>query len=251
MAKVHLPIIGDVPKGWVWAVGIGSVGVVGYVYLRRRQMGGAAAAAGTAAGAGTAADAGTIDPSTGQPYGSAADLSALDGGFGGGFGGGFIGGGTGGQISSGGTLPGPGAFTSNAEWAQYAEEQLSGTVSGPSLSAALGKYLTGGAVTANQHSLIDQAIAIAGYPPVAGPGNHPPAIRNQPSGHSHGKPSTHVKVPSVLGESYSHAQETLGHVGLKARKGNPQVPIVARQIPEAGHEVKRGSTVSLFGPATK
>jgi hypothetical protein len=175
----NLPVVGNVPKGWVWAVGLGSVAVGGYVYLRRRNAAAATAGPGTTDTSGDTADAGAgypdpnaIDPATGMTY---AEEQALSGG-------GYYGTGGAGGVTDGSGLPGPGAFSTNAEWAQYAEQQLSGTVAATSLSAALGKYLTGGAVTGDQASLIDQAIAVAGYPPVGGPGGYPPAIKDQPDG---------------------------------------------------------------------
>lgn len=169
MSDVKLPIVGSVPKGWLYAVlGIGGVAGV-YVVMRRRSL----AAAAPADTSGTADTSGLGDSYTG-------DLSALSGDPYGDSG--FLGdvgdsGGLGLGTVSFPSMPGPGSFASNAQWAQYAEEQLAGIGDAATLSAALGKYLTGGAVTSDQASLIDQSISIAGYPPVAGPGNYPPGIK--------------------------------------------------------------------------
>jgi len=76
----------------------------------------------------------------------------------------------------------PVAYTTNAQWEQGAMAALSnvGGMDTGALSAALGVYLTGGVPTQAQESLIDQAIAANGYPPVAGPGSYPPGIRQAP-----------------------------------------------------------------------
>jgi len=115
-----------------------------------------------------------INPATGYPYGSAEDAAALTAqnqyqfpsGSGGGGGGG--GGGT--------------QFTDNAQWTQYVitymnDNDLVDDVS--PLAAALGKYIAGQPVDAVQTSLIQQAIAIAGKPPLAGPSGYPPSINTE------------------------------------------------------------------------
>lgn len=187
-----IPGIGKMSKGWMITVGAASAGILGYAYYQHKKNAAASSSATTSTTAPTAGAAGdqyppdgtygdptdpySTDPQTGMTYGD----EGLYGGGSGGFGtGGFIGGGfTGGTGGTGsGSGSGPGSFTTNADWAQYAEQQLSGTVDSTTLSAALGVYLTGRAASTDQVSLIDQAIAIAGYPPVAGPGNYPPNIK--------------------------------------------------------------------------
>src|SRR5579859_4409716 len=181
----NLPVVGKVPKGWLIAVGGGSVLVLGYVWYKHKQQ--AAASSSTAGTAGTTPTATTgdqyppdgttgnpsdpysTDPATGMTYG---DEQLYNGGGYGGYG---YGGGQGGQGGSqGGSGSGGPPFATNAAWASYAEAQLSGIVDPTALSAAVGVYLTGRPASTDQVSLIDQAIAIAGYPPVAGPGNNPP-----------------------------------------------------------------------------
>ena len=254
----NLPVVGKVPKGWLIAVGGGSVVVLGYVWWRHKQnaaattasTAAAAAAAGTSGGqfppdgtTGNPSDPYSTDPETGMTYG---DEQLYGGGFGGGgFGGfGFGGGGTPGSPGGGGQ-PGPGSFTSNAEWASYAEQQLMGVVDPTALSAALGVYLTGRPASTDQVSLIDQAIAIAGYPPVAGPGNNPPGIVQGPGGGG-GK----VTVPPVVGNNWMNAIHTLTDAGLKpspaAKPAGARDPITA-QSPAAGTQVAKGSTVKITG----
>jgi hypothetical protein len=48
------------------------------------------------------------------------------------------------------------------------------------LSAALGKYITGAYVTNDEQSLIQQAIAVQGHAPVAGPNGYPPSLNRTP-----------------------------------------------------------------------
>lgn len=162
---------------------VGGVVVIGgVIYYYRKQkaaQAAAAAAAQTAANTTTAAQTGTgIDPVTGYPYGSPEDQAALaaqsynilptqSGNFGPGYG-----------------PPGPGGsggFTSNAQWAQAAE-QMMGSNGTDATAAALGKYLTGQPISSDQQTLVQEAIAIEGYPPVAGPNGFPPSINLQSGG---------------------------------------------------------------------
>ena len=184
-----LPLVGKVSRGWLLVVAGGSAAAIGYVLWRRHKAGTAAAAvsASPAAAAtagdpyppdgttGNPSDPNSVDPETGLTYG---DEQLDGGGFGGsGFGAfGFPGAGGGGGGGGGGGAGGGPPFTTNAAWATYAEQQLAGIVDPTALSAALGVYLTGRPASSDQVSLIDQAIAIAGYPPTAGPGNNPPGI---------------------------------------------------------------------------
>lgn len=164
--------LGHMSKKTAAIVGVGAAGVVAVAYYRQKK---------TQAQAQSVADAGSseIDPATGYPYGSAEDAAALaaqnayvsptDVGGGGG-------------ASS---IPASNVgYSSNGQWQQAAVQILTsnGEVSDPTaLSAALGAYLTGAYATDTQRSLIQQAIAVAGYPPVAGPSGYPPSINTQPT----------------------------------------------------------------------
>lgn len=86
--------------------------------------------------------------------------------------------------SNSGATPGPGSFTSNAQWAQAAEtylQQADPNIDSGTIAAALGAYITGAPVTDAQQSIIEQAIAFEGMPPVGGTGGYPPSIHNVPS----------------------------------------------------------------------
>lgn len=165
---VHTPI-GEFPKKYVVIGGIGLAVLIGIGYYRSKKS-----------KAATPTDTSNIDPATGFVYGSADDQNAL--------------------AAQGSALPTavPGGasqipslnsaagFQSNGQWAQNAEQYLvaQGLIVDPTaLSAALGAYITGQPVTSDaEHSLISQAIAFDGYPPIAGPNGYPPAINtNNPT----------------------------------------------------------------------
>jgi PASTA domain len=247
-------------KGKIFLVG-GAVGLAAFLWWRHQQNASQAAtgttqtASQTAAGTtgtgsdpyppdgttGNPSDPYSTDPSTGMTYG---DEQLGYGGGGGGYGGYGGGYGGGGYPPSPGGGPGPGGFTNNAEWAQYAEQQLS-FADPNSLSAALGKYLTGQPVDSSQANLIDQAIAIAGYPPVSGPGGFPPSI-HQGSGGGGGQ----VKVPNVVGQNWLGAIRQIKAAGLSpspsSKPRGAKDPITS-QNPKAGTQVAKGSKVTLTG----
>ena len=161
------------------AIGGGIVLFVGGVYYYRKNRDATANAASVAA-------AGTdeIDPATGYPYGSAEDAAALDtqnnyamaGGTGGGYGYTGYSGGSGSGIFGAGQ---PGSFNSNAEWSQYVQAYEINNLGGdaPTIANAIGKYITGQPLTTDTMvSIVQSAIAIAGYPPVSGPNGNPPSF---------------------------------------------------------------------------
>ena len=169
--------IGKVPKKGALFVGVGGAAVLGIVWYRSKQQ---AAQSSTDT---SQTDQSNIDPATGFPYGSAEDVAAeqqiqaSSGGYGPLYNYGLGGG--------GGYNPnpqGPGSYTSNAQWAQAAEDYLVNTVgeSPTDVGNALGKYLTGQAVTSDQKAFIEQAIAFAGAAPVPGTDGFPPSIRDMP-----------------------------------------------------------------------
>lgn len=159
--------------------GAGVVAVLGgIVWYRHKQ---------TAAATPVATD-GEIDPATGYAYGSPEDAAALAS-----------------QssyvtpvtntASAGGSSSIPSSnvgYSSNGQWVQAVVEYMTsnGLVQdGSTLSAALGKYVTGSYVASGsaEDSLIAQAIAVQGYPPVAGSTGYPPSInRNAPVGSTTG-----------------------------------------------------------------
>jgi hypothetical protein len=186
---VNTPL-GSVKKEYL-LVGGAVFALLFIVFYRQKKAQQAAATAAAGANIG-------IDPATGYAYGSPEDAAALANQ------GAYINpaqpyapGGSGAGYPAAGS--GPGSFVNNSQWAQYAEQymQSNGQVSdvGP-LSAAIGKYLAGQATTPDEHSLVNQAIAIAGYPPVAGPNGMPPGFNTTPVGNT---PPPSGKLPAVTG----------------------------------------------------
>jgi hypothetical protein len=168
---------GHVQKKTALALGGAAVVIAGIVYWREKGT------------TGNASATGEIDPATGYVYGTPEDLAALQsqGTDLGGSVGGVAGGGS--AIPTGGTgsiAPGAG-FTSNGQWVQAVIQYVTDNalVEDPSkMSAALGKYVTGAYIDPNDTadiSLIQQAIAVQGYPPIAGANGYPPAINTHPA----------------------------------------------------------------------
>lgn len=158
--NIKLPGIGEVPKKTALIIGGGGTLILAVLIYRSRK-------------AKTAATAGAINPATGYAYGTPEDLAALAAQ------GSSLpaNGGGAGSVSPGGTIPGIG-FRTNAEWSQavLAYMQSSGTVQDiGAVQIALGLYLNGEPAGAYQ-SLIEQAIAVEGLPPVAGVNGYPPSI---------------------------------------------------------------------------
>jgi hypothetical protein len=175
--------LGPVKKKTGVIIGVGGAALIGIVWYRTKQQQNAAPA--------TATDQSNIDPATGFPVGSPEDEAALAGqnqfdssSFTGGQVTGYTGSGqpvySPGAGAFGSVPPntGPGTFTSNGQWSQYAEQYLVDNAGGDAATVgnALGKYITGQPVTTDQTQVIDSAIAFAGYPPIAGPAGNPPGI---------------------------------------------------------------------------
>jgi hypothetical protein len=186
-----------VPRGYVYAGGavVGAAVIYG---LRKNKQQGAANASAPSAPAGASSgdpypadgssgdpvDPYSTDPATGQTYGDEGQFASGSGqmtdlGYGGGY---YPPGVAGGGVT----------YTTNAQWSQAAEAYLTNTVSADpaTVAAALGKYITGQPVTEAQVSVIEQAIAFGGQPPVEGPGGYPPSFHPASSGGGTGTPGT-------------------------------------------------------------
>jgi hypothetical protein len=186
MSEVKLPGVGGVSKKALVIGGVASAAVIGLVLLRKRS-----AASAPAATAGT--DPNAIDPATGLTYAEEAAGASTSDYLSPGLQdttGGPTYGATGyydpntGQWVYGNTGTGQAAAVTNQQWAQNAISYLgqNGGVDTGALAQALGAYLNGQAVTSAQESLIDQAIAVEGYPPVSGANGYPPGIRTSDTG---------------------------------------------------------------------
>jgi hypothetical protein len=150
----------------------GAVLILGIAYYRSKKAGDAAAIASAGASVG-------VDPATGFLYGSPEDAAALANQ------GSYVtpgGGGGGASVGGSGTVPTTG-FATNGAWSQAAIQymQAQGLIEDATmLSAALGRYLAGSPLSPTDKSLVEQAIAFQGLPPVPGTGGYPPSINTAP-----------------------------------------------------------------------
>jgi len=212
---IDLPVVGKEKKTPVLLFAAAAIAVIAYAIIEKRKQAAAAAAAAaaqtTASTAGQFTDpAGNVcaapDPATGYCPGSPQDQQAQEN---------LAAYGSAGTANSGytetvGTNSIP-VFTSNAVWAQYAE-QLLGSDGNDATSAALGAYLTGAQLTEAQTSLVEEAIAVANYPPVPGPTGYPPSMNV----------STASTPPASLGtctSGYTYSATQTGATGEIAATG--------------------------------
>lgn len=194
--------LGTVQKKTALILGGGVAVIIGIAYWRQKQIGDQTV---------TTAEA-EINPATGYPYGSPEDAAALaaqaayvsppaNGGGGGGGGSGSI------PVSNAG-------YTTNQEWSNAVVQNLTGNglVENPQqLSVALGHYLTGAYAPDPEPSLIAQAIAAEGYPPIAGTTGYPPSINRTPPQTGTTKPPDQTEkqnITNVTGLKLSNATAT-------------------------------------------
>lgn len=194
--------IGGIKKQYVYAGGAVLVIVVGVVYFRSKSQSQATNSTGTVTDpAGNVCAA--LSPSSGYCPGTPEDLAYAgntatgSGGLVGSDSSSFVGG----QIigydqygnpiyssNSGQGNTGPGTFTNNANWTQAAITQLTNNdpnANPGTISAALALYINGEDVGSDANrSIVEQAIAVMGYPPVSGTSGNPPGIvqKNQGTG---------------------------------------------------------------------
>lgn len=201
----------------IGAVVVGGVLIIGYMRSRKDSAAATAAAANTAT---TAAN--TIDPATGLPAGSPQDEAALAGMQEGALGSYDSASYVGGQIigydqygnpiygssAEGGTTPG--SFTSNAAWAQAAEQYM-GSTGSDAIAAALGKYITGGQISSDQLTIVQEAIAAEGQPPIAGTNGYPPNYYLIPDTST--TTTTTGTPPNVVGQTVSQALAAITAAG--------------------------------------
>jgi PASTA domain len=264
MPDIHIPGIGNVPRGGLIAGMVVGVGGGLYLWYKHKESASTttAPATGTSAyGYGGSAYGygyggyGYNNPAFNEPYISG------EYGYGGAYGYG-IGEGYGVGDPTAPTVPTQLA-TTNAAWAQAAENYLTneGQYDAATVAAALGIYITGSTLSAAQQSVVEAAIAFEGYPPVPGASGYPPAMHTSAStgqggggGTGTGSGKT-VTVPKVTGGRVSAANVKLTLVGLKSHlSGNRtagKAYYVASQTPGAGTKVASGTTVDLGITPTK
>jgi hypothetical protein len=147
--------------------------------------------------------------------------------------------------SSQNPVTGPGSYVNNAQWSQAALSYLmqqEPSADPAVIGAALGAYIEGQPVTSAQKSIIEQAIAFEGSPPVPGANGDPPNINESNGGG--GTTTTKVTVPKVTGLSIEAALVKLNSlgftVGVNGTTGN-----VVSQTPAAGAKADKGSKVDI------
>lgn len=182
-----VPGLGHFSKKELYIGGAGIALVVGFALYRSKKNAAAAAAAAASTSNTASSD---IDPVTGDVAGSPEDVAALeaqssyanDTAYGYASGGDY-------GTNTGSALTG---VTSNAQWAQAAEQYLTqyAAADPTAVSTALGAYVTGSLVTPAQVSIVEQAIAFEGYPPQSGANGYPPSIETQPTSTGTGPTST-------------------------------------------------------------
>jgi hypothetical protein len=270
-----------VKKSTAGLVGIAAVGVVAVAVMRKKSA--AAAAAATPATATTFTDpAGNScaapNPATGYCPGSPEDISATEQLSAGSTDYGLSNGGSGVYTSpslygnSTGTTSAVPVFTDNGSWAQYVEQAL-GSDGTDAIAAAIAKYLSGQSVTSAQQTTIEQAIAIANYPPVSGSGGFPPSLNLQastpvPTPVPTPTPTppvtvppttppvpvppvkpTEVSVTNVVGKGSEAGTDILLAQGLKVDNKNPtpkgKAGVITSQSPKGGARAAKGSTVTI------
>lgn len=195
-SDVKVPGLGRMGKGTVLAIAGAGVAVGGYVLLHRKKTTpGVTATDQYGYGAygygayGYGANSGFYGyGSTYSPYGYG---TSPYGPYGyGGYGSGF-------SNPPGGVATAPPPITTNAQWTQAALGILTDQgYGGTAVLAALGLYLTGGHLSADQAGIVSAAIASEGYPPVAGPSGNPPGMNTSvPGGQGGGGGTTYAHNP--------------------------------------------------------
>jgi hypothetical protein len=200
---IHVPGISKPLPKWAVFAGVGATGVAIVLYYRSKNQQNQQPTStdqyppdGTV---GDPSDPYSTDPATGLTYGDEAV------GSGGTFGA-FTGGSTGtGDTGTGDTGTGGPPFSSNSAWSNWVIGQMqtqNSDLNTGDLTDALGLYLAGQPVSPAQKTLVLDAEAIGGPPPVAGPGNYPPNVRTDGSkgGGSHAtNPVTGLKQTGAEG----------------------------------------------------
>lgn len=257
MADIKTPF-GPMPKGMVIGVLVigGGVGIYAYVHNKNKKAKTPQSSDGTGdTGASSYGyGSGQYGYGSGQygygaytyePYGYGYGPSGL-GEYPGGnyYGYGYYGAGVG--------YPVPQQASTNAQWSQAAVSALTAQgYGGQDVLNALGPYLSGQNLTQSQTQIVYTAIAVEGYPPVAGTNGYPPAIKT--GGGGGGGQGGQVIVPNVIGWPEADAFAMIREAGLKPVGANTKVAEgnVKSTNPPAGAKVNKGSSVRVTTSVAK
>jgi len=253
----------SVPRWTVYGGVIGGGGALVYAYVRNKNKAKAAAAATTAntSGGYCTYAYGTDNQQFGYgAYGYGAYTDAYGYGSGGlpgeGINYGY------GQYGAGVPASYSTQATTNAQWSAAVVSALTNQgvgYTGQQVLGAIAPYLAGQPVSTAQAQIVQQAIAVEGYPPVQGVSGNPPGINTASTtsggGTGTGQTSTsNVKVPATVGQPQEAAFAILSAAGLHAT-GTPVVKgktlIVQSSSPSAGTSVPSGTTVKLTSKVQK
>lgn len=264
---VKVPGVKKPLNKWLVGGGLAVGGYLIYTWYKNRSSAATPAAAATTTDqyppdgtTGDPSDPYSTDPATGQTYGDEAVGAGTYGSYGTtGADQGIIGyDAQGNPIYAPGYGPAPGdgttggpPFATNDAWANWVISQM--TTNDPSLNVgnltdALGLYLDGAAVSPAQKTLVLDAEAVGGPPPVAGANNYPPNVKVTGSG---GPQPGDVAVPNIVGLGLDSADAALKTAGLKYNTDikNPAKPgdirRVTAQTPAAGTQVTKGTYVNI------
>jgi hypothetical protein len=235
--------------------GIGTVGAIAVIVIRRRSADASTATSATTGTAAADADTATVtdpagnvcaavDPVSGYCPGSPEDQSAQessasaleDEG---------IGDEEDGDLGEEGiepTVPTTGTLSTREEWIEQAESDLNA----PSLGGIAANVFAGIAVSAADKDVFLQAVAIEGQPP----GGYPSPIKTTDTKGAPGPgKSSSVTVPKVTGWDLTNARARLAASGLKSSVDKTFHPktVIESQEPAAGSKAQKGSVVKLTG----
>lgn len=255
MPDVHVPGIGNVPRGGLIAGVLVGVGGGLYLWYKHKEN---AATATAAPASGTSAYGYGAYGYGGYGYSSAFSEPYIGGeyGYGGAYGYGI---GEGYGVGTPYLVTGTQLATTNQEWAQAAENYLvnTGGYDSGTVAAALGAYISGTTLSAAQQSVVEAAIAFEGYPPQEGANGYPPAMHTSTAtgqgsggGSGSGTTTTNDTVPAVSGQSANAALAAVRKAGFTATTKpfrNPLNTYVATGTsPAAGATAKKGSHVTVM-----
>jgi PASTA domain len=254
---IHVPLLGNVKPVYLYG-GIGAVVIIGGIAYYRHQAA-TAAASNSAASTSTdtsgtgSADPNAIDPSTGLTYAEEASGSQGSFPYGGvsDYGGSYYGNGNitgydqyGNPIYSTG-ITGSNTYTTNADWATAAEDDLAAlNVDSATSATAISRILAGLTVTHTQEDLFMQAVGLLGQPPQGYP--KPIKVTTTPSQPNPPKTSSTATVPNVVGMGFGEAYNTLHRAGFKTNpaKANANYKVIS-ESPPGGRQATKGGTITL------
>jgi len=242
--QIKLPIVGETSKGTVFVASLAGIAVLGYAWYKHEKSKTSTTQNSATATAANSYGYGTVSANS-YGYGTGANYY--------GYGGvGAFGSGLEPEYYSYGY--GQTSFTNNSQWSTYATQQLENAgYSGTTILAALGLYLTGGTLSSDQVSIVQQAIAVAGYPPSEGTNGYPPNYHAATSTGQSGTTSATgtISVPNVVGQTKGNAHNLIVAAGLTPYDGDWKSgdagQKVTGQTPSGGTMVAANTKVTYVG----